>query len=264
MWRLVILPCIFAISVQADPNDLSGGVFILHSPPEINWSCFEQYGACDGYDECGFGIQSCDEQNPRIDDQQETLWYVIAAWTEEKTWCGLEFGLGSYPPDLFAFVAWGPCFPVTGLEIPSSGFPGPNTGTSVTATDPPWSGNFRPVYYFAGYAPYVTPGQIPLTVRPGTEFGGFGNCDLPYAELFPAACFGSLGLFEPGVTCCPEPPVPHVCCVDEKCVLADSEYECTSLAGIWHPEWDSCGPPDPCSGIPAGSTTWGSVKTLYR
>jgi hypothetical protein len=245
MGRLLVLLCVTAIAAQADPNDLTGGVFILHSPPEINWSCYEQYGACDGYDACGFGIQNCEEQNPRIDGPQTTIWYVIAAWSEAKTWCGVEFGLGSYPAEELFITTWGPCFPQTGLEIPTPGFPAPNTGTSIVVIPQPWEGNFQPVYWFIGYDGYGTPGQFPLTVHPVSRFGGFANCAVP-SVLFPAECFGSLGIFEPGVTCCPGSVTPRVCCLGENCLLLDSEYLCTELEGIWHPEWVSCYD-DPCA-----------------
>jgi hypothetical protein len=45
---------------------------------------------------------------------------------------------------------------------------------------------------------------------------------------------------------CPPPPVPHVCCVGEACLIVFAE-ECAEMGGIWHPEWDSCGPPNPCA-----------------
>jgi hypothetical protein len=44
---------------------------------------------------------------------------------------------------------------------------------------------------------------------------------------------------------CPPPPVPHVCCVDEACLII-FEADCAAIGGVWHPEWDSCGPPNPC------------------
>jgi hypothetical protein len=37
-----------------------------------------------------------------------------------------------------------------------------------------------------------------------------------------------------------------VCCVDEQCFVMQ-ETECLALGGVFHPEWDSCGPPNPCA-----------------
>jgi hypothetical protein len=38
----------------------------------------------------------------------------------------------------------------------------------------------------------------------------------------------------------------HVCCVGEVCVIVP-EAECVALGGVFHPELDSCGPPNPCA-----------------
>jgi hypothetical protein len=38
---------------------------------------------------------------------------------------------------------------------------------------------------------------------------------------------------------------PHVCCVDGTCSLV-LQGECEATGGVFHPEWDSCGPPNPC------------------
>ena len=96
MWRLAALLCLSVISVQADPNDLSGGVLILHCPPLQDWSCIYQHGdVCPAYEACDMNIQRCEDQYPRTDESSlAVLWYVIAAWTETKTWGGVEFGLG--------------------------------------------------------------------------------------------------------------------------------------------------------------------------
>lgn len=58
------------------------------------------------------------------------------------------------------------------------------------------------------------------------------------------------------------PPV-KVCCVGQDCYVI-TEDECGSMGGVYHPEWDSCGPPNPCEATPTGHDTWGGVKSLYR
>ena len=55
----------------------------------------------------------------------------------------------------------------------------------------------------------------------------------------------------------------HVCCVGENCFIV-LETECQTMGGIFHPDWDSCGPPNPCQVVPATPDTWGGVKSLYR
>lgn len=60
-------------------------------------------------------------------------------------------------------------------------------------------------------------------------------------------------------------PVPErVCCVGHACYLV-SEEACATLQGDWHPEWESCGPPDPCDVCtPVERSSWGGIKVRYR
>lgn len=58
-------------------------------------------------------------------------------------------------------------------------------------------------------------------------------------------------------------PVMAACCLGEVCQLV-TEPECQELGGIFHPEWDSCGPPNPCESTPANSESWGAIKNRFR
>jgi hypothetical protein len=222
----VVLLAYFAVSgVAADPEDLTGGVFIAHYVPELGYTSDPPAdGWCEAY--APYAIQSCQEQNVRIDvagDELPCIWYVLSAWCEPKVWCGTEFGLGGFDPALFTFVDWEPCFPPTGgLEIPY--FPAePYSGTAFVTTGDPWEGAIVPVYYFGGYA-HAGFGTIPLAVDPATGFGGWADC-LPPVHSFAAECFGALGINAEGTVCLP----------------------------------DSSGGPSPTE---AG--TWGRIKSIYR
>jgi len=196
----LIITIVACPSSGADPADLEGGVFIAHHPATFQYSPGLDW--CEEYDGL-YSISSCEDQNPRIDLDgnlgERSLWYVIAAWTESKTWCGTEFGFGDFDPEIYAFLEYGGCIP-NDLSISTDGWPGPNEGTAVTATDVQWDGNFQAVYYFIGYA--YNEGQIPLDVDPDLSFGGFGNCATP-SETWAAADYGAMGLFQDGVTMCP-------------------------------------------------------------
>ncbi len=294
--------------VMAQVTDLSGGVFIAHRPPTMEFSVPPQ-GWCDYYIE-DYGISSCNEQYNRIDATgQGSVWFVLAAWEEDKQWCGTEFGFGDYNPDIYHLVNWGPCFPHMGWELSTPGWPGPREGTMfVIAGDPytPWYGNFVPVYYFVGYA--YGEGVIPLDSTPGRgllgrpDFGGTCNC-LAQPVVYPAECFGAMGISTAGSPCCPS-NLLHVCCLAEQCMLMSDDEQCMQAGGVWHPEWDSCEPnpcsppeavccigavctivteaecnalggewhgewgscvPNPCEPpSPTNGTTWGFIKALYR
>lgn len=227
----------------AQPDILTDGVFIFHSPPGLVYtSDITDY--CPVYAQ--YAITRCDQENPQVMSGTGAVWYVLAAWNDAKHWCGTEFGLGAYDPGIVGIAAYGQC-PTSALVIPYGTWPGPNTGISLAAAGTPWDGNFQPVYWFGAYAYY--PGLVPLTAHPGTGFGGFADCLTPPTS-YPAYAYGAMGLYQTGVPACPPVPTQHVCCVGELCYLVLTADECAAMGGVYHPEWDSCGPPNPCEVIP--------------
>ena len=251
------LPCLVAClalclsiltSANADPSDLSGGVFIAHAPPSLEYS--SGYDWCERYQKV-HSISSCEEQNPRIDLDgnlgERSVWYVIAAWEEEKEWCGTEFGFGSFDPAIYSFLDWGACLP-NELEISTTNWPGPNEGTAVVATDTRWEGNFPAVYYFSGYA--YSQGQIPVAEDPAKAFGGFANCAVPGERWEPQ--YGAIGIFQDGASVCPGVvptdelemlfhEYPAVCCLGNSCSVL-LERDCQALRGTYYPDRVFCGP----------------------
>jgi hypothetical protein len=258
----LILVAFVVVGVAADPQNLSGGVFIAHYVPELGYTTEPPPGGwCEAY--APFAIQSCEEQNVRIDVTGDALactWYVLSAWWEPKEWCGTEFGLGGFDPALFTFLEWHPCYPPTGgLEI-GNFEPEPYHGTAFVTTGDPWEGDIVPVFCLGGYANPES-GSIPLGVDPATGFGGWANCASP-PEAFMADCFGALGINAEGTVCIPAEPIA-VCCTGCLCTLTTAAG-CDSLGGIFHPTWPSC-TPDPCvTPSPVESGTWGRIKVMYR
>jgi hypothetical protein len=225
---------------HAQPEILSDGVFITHYPPGSVYTNSDQ---CEWYAQ--YAITDCAAQNPRF-DAAHGVWYVLAAWYSDKSFCGLEFGFGTYPVDAAGFLASGGC-PSSALPIPSSeDWPGPNTGVSLAATSESWNGNLLPVYWFDMYSYYAT--VIPLGVNPATSFGGFANCLTPPVS-YGAVAFGAMGVLMDGQAVCPPPPGQVVCCVGEACVLVFTSDECAGMGGVFHPEWSSCDG-DPCAPPP--------------
>jgi hypothetical protein len=269
MKRLLLLTMLLWLAHApgtADPLDLEGGVFICHHPPALVWS-HEGYpeGWCRHYLD-HHAIHSCAEQNPRLDatGMDWTVWYVIAAWAEEKTWCGAEFGLGPFDPQLFTFTQWGPCFPSQGLEIRTPGWPGTRQGVALAIVDAPWAGNFVPIYWFEGYS-YGGAGLIPLSVDPRTAFAGTSDCNAPLEKVYHYGLgqLGALGVGADGIAVCPIDESLGVCCVNAACHLL-TEEECAALQGAFHPAWHSCEPENPCAPTPDAPGTWGALKDRYR
>ncbi len=241
----VLAMLIVTTGVWADPSNLSGGVLIAHHDPAYTWSPPVPY--CDWYTSHPINGQS---QVINTLSGGLNVWYVLAAWEyEAKTWCGTEFGFGAFNTDLFYLVEYGPCFPATGLEIPSPGWPGPNEGTAFVTTGSPWSGNWLAVYFFAGYAYGYTYGAtaIPIGIDPPTAFCGFSNCENPpMVYSVPGHARGAMGVNMPGYTPSFYGLPDWACCFTEApyCRMLP-ETDCLLQGGTWlGPEW-TCNP-DPC------------------
>ena len=250
----------------ADPTDLFGGVLIAHYPPQMTY-CYVP--ACDYYNDT-VAISDPSEQVNRTDrisyGGEIDIWYVIAAFTEEKTWCGTQFGLGDYNPYVFYMMQSGNCLEYS-LEIPTPGWPGPLTGISIAATTTQYEGNYQPIYYFIGYTYYaaqgiMTPTVIPVTVDPSQNFIGFGNCVAP-AGVWPAEG-GALGVFTDGVAVYPqEPEPPSACCFPDGSCLVMIPGFCELGGGV--PYNDTLCDPNPCPPPTASDEdSWGTIKSLYR
>ncbi len=289
-------------AARGDPSDLAWGVFITHHVPELAFTTAPPpEGWCGAY--WSHPLEVCADQNARVDvnGRRGCVWFVLAAWEENKVWCEAEFGFGEYDPRVFSFLDRGPCFPGTGLEVPTSGWPGPNEGIALAAQGTPWAGNFMPVYRFGGYAySYYGAEIIPLGPNPATGSAGTTNCVQP-AHSWATIELGGLGINTDGIVVCPEglrsaccdpvtyechmlsqgdcgtigghwAPVPfqcphacdlRVCCHYGSCLIL-SAPECFNIGGIGYGMWVSCDP-NPCGGpSPLEDASWGRIKALYR
>ncbi len=245
-WALAVLVLVGSGALAQEDN-LAGGVIITHYPTGIVFSDMGYpEGWCQHYLN-NYAITDAANQNPRIDTEDPTIWYLLVAWEGDKKFCGVDFGFGAYNAAAYTFVEHGACYPGAGggLEIPTAGWPGPSQGTSITCTgEPKWTGNYVPIYYFIGYAYTATPGQIPISVDPASSLLEIGNC-MGTPITYPFVCAGKLGLFQDGVACTPVVPPSACCFAGGECQLLSQE-ECDALLGQWHPESGSCGPPSPC------------------
>ncbi|MCK4413204.1 MAG: right-handed parallel beta-helix repeat-containing protein [Candidatus Eisenbacteria sp.] len=236
--------------VSDDADDLSAGVLITHHPPGLQYTGGTPSGGWGQHYSDNWQLPACEDQNPRIDDDGSTclIWYVLAAWPEEKRCCGGEFGLGPYDPALFGILDHGPGYPAVTTQTPTAGWPGPDEGVAVFSGEMgAHYGNYVPIYWFAGYTGGAGSGQIPLVPNPATSRAGTYGCDSG-GGFFDASCLGVLGINTEGVACCPAPPPDHaVCCVAGDCMIT-TVSECTGLGGAWHAAWASC-LPNPCPAV---------------
>jgi hypothetical protein len=232
-----------ARQAPALPDDLSNGAFITHyvapvqytvdPPPEGSWPA--HYLA-------NYAISDCDDQVTAIpgDTGEARLWFVLAAWSEDKIWHGATFGI-DYTLGTYMVEEFGPCFPHEGLTQPSGGWPAPGSGIALTVSgDPyvPWSGNFTPIYYFWGYS--YGSGKISLIPNPGMHFIGVANI---YSGEFEIEFNrrGAMGLGgAPGVRVCPP---RGACCLagGNDCQFMMLE-ECLSAGGHFLGDATTCEP----------------------
>jgi len=247
MLTVSLLPC------QADQDDLSQGVFIPHAVPEMSFTADPPPGGwCQAYLE--HAIHSHEDQiNSMAGPLDNVMWFILSAWEEDKRWSAVEFGFLDYNPDLFAIYDYGPCYPATGgIEISTLNWPGPNGGTALAWSSLPWTGNYAPVYYFAGYVYAPSFGQtvIPLGLDPATGFCGWAGVPVPPQEYAPV-CLGALGINTVGEACQPAVVQPErsACCLPSGACVILSEDPCLAGGGEWLAGTPGCDP-DPCLTLP--------------
>ena len=161
------------------------------------------------------------------------------------------------------YLESGACVP-NSLEITTSGWPGPNEGTTIAGNGDIWTGNYIPIYYFIGYA--YSEGIIRIGINPQTEESRFGNCNEPSIS-WDIEEHGVMGIFTFGAYSCPDDDPtssgPRACCVDDVCFRVEIE-ECIELGGEFLVEIESCDP-NPCEQhSPITYPSWGLLKSLYQ
>jgi len=236
----------------ANEDDLRGGVLITHAPPTMNFTTHDPPDWCEEY-EAGHAIDHHSEQVVRIDtedDEDPVIWFVLAAWHEEKRVCAVEFGLGSYNRHVFVPTDHQPCG-THWLTLPTTDPPWPQPLSGIAIA---WlsqyapTGNYIPIYYFGGYV-YASSGPttIPLVEDPGPlgPLIGFANCPA-YPEVFEATG-GALGINTEGVPVAPVVPPSIRACCDESdvCTLLTAE-DCAAAGGDWLPDSLQCHNPGTC------------------
>ena len=255
--------CVFAAvlllgpTAMADEHMLNGGALIVHHEAAIAYSVDEPPGGwCAAY--TPYAISDPTQEVVRLDGAGKFVWYVLAAWNEPKEWCGVQFGFDDYSLACWSFLECEPCYPVDGLELSSSNWPGPNEGTAIVTTVAPWEGNWLPVYKFSGYAYAQSYGStvIPITdYDPGIgPFCGFSNCLNPPQDFLVEPNVGTeirrggMGINTDGLRAAPQEFVTTaVCCIGTYCLL-ETEAACDYLGGEWHVDETTCWP-NPCESV---------------
>ena len=211
---------------------------------------------------------TCEEMIPASSPDPGGLvdWFlavVVSPLANTPNFNTVVFGLGAYDSGLAYVGFFGPCV-VGALEVTTTGWPGPGTGTAVSWSPDCLYGYMEPVYYFGIYI--YGSADVPLTDHPVQDSGVVDCSANPVTDLFGG--YGAMGVGGsagsnpdcPGVE-----PVPWACCFGPTCVMLTQD-DCTDQGGdSWH-DGVECGPNDePCDGeTPTQDTTWGSIKNIYR
>jgi hypothetical protein len=258
-WVLLLLAvnALVVPSALADVNNLANGALIAHHVTAASYTTDVPTGSwCTYYSGLGDKVTTCDQQVNEIAGSMNgnKLWFVLAAWTEDKVCPSVQFGLDYTPSNGvdagYQIMEQGACYPVSGLEIAGPTWPAPGNGIALTCTgDVNWSGNYIPVYYFWGYT--YGAGTVDLVPDPQVPFIGFSNINGDESWV-DAERRGKMGLGgTAGLKVCPlPPPEPGACCFDggNVCQLV-TPAECTSLGGNFQGAGTVCDP-NPCP------TTW--------
>jgi len=80
---LLVALMVLVSLTHADPDDLSGGVFIVHAPPGVLYTSNVTTWCDSTY------LADCEDQVNTIEANAEAVWFVLSAWNEEKSFSGV-------------------------------------------------------------------------------------------------------------------------------------------------------------------------------
>lgn len=126
-------------------------------------------------------------------DENGVLWFLVVASSSgyDTNINTVTFGLGSYDSGACYIASYGPCHPeLNPLEIPSDGWPGPNSGTSVTWAPDCLTESLEAVYFFGVYA--YSAATVPLGPFYPNQEEMVVSCD-DFPEEDAIAGFGAMG-----------------------------------------------------------------------
>ena len=104
---------------------------------------------------------------------------------------------------------------------------------------------------------------------PPPEYACCFNLDEACYMMSQAACIEAGGIWNDGQVCTAsggtfDCPLWRVCCVNEECSIT-TEIGCGQMGGVWHVDWTSCEPDNPCEiPVPVSPDSWGAIKSIYR
>ncbi len=191
---LLLALLLIAPLAHADSDDLSGGVLLVHAPPSLTYTASASW--CDSTH-----LEDCEDQVTSIptDSSKTVVWFILSAWSEEKSFTAVEFGLGDFDPESYLFSESGLCLDHA-MALYHGDWPGPNTGVAIASNDDAWTGQLVPIFWAAGIN-YAVADTIPITENPATEHAGWVSGES--RTTYDAECLGALGLARPGAVCCP-------------------------------------------------------------
>ena len=225
-----------------DPSYLSGGAFILHAPPGLNYSLDPPAaGWCDESvwrTDCAGQVNSIASS-----DTDARVWYILSSFNEPKTFKVVEYGI-LYDPDLFLYAAAELCTPSAALTIehPASGsWPAAGSGIAIALRgEPYWRGTMIPTGVIHGYH-YTHLDPTTITLGPMPASGGIGWLS-PNGQTYTPECIGVLGIDMPGKACCWKDPLKACCLPNGHCVDVFERHSCEMLGGTMH-EGVTCAAP---------------------
>ncbi|MBU1947871.1 MAG: hypothetical protein KJ927_04100, partial [Candidatus Eisenbacteria bacterium] len=206
----------------------------------------------------------CEDLRPyAAPDSFGVEWFIVVAVsrpTYDTQISHVTFGIGDYDPDLLEIVYAQPCMtPPRPLEIPTLNWPGPNSGTTLSWSPACLDGGIQPVYNFGVYA--YGPGSIPLDAHPIFPTGVVDCMVDTQKDLFDGmgvmGCRGNIGQ-NPN---CPSEEEMGACCFFSSCKQMTKD-KCRAQGGDWVE--GPCDEQSCLTAVPTKTSTWGSIKSLYR
>jgi hypothetical protein len=238
-----------AMALTMNGTNEGGVLLLLHHPTTVY--TVDPYDYClDGYDLCDQPCDITQEYGMQDYGGAGTVKYVLAYFPPgvPVAVAGAQFGIMGYDPYCVLIGNAGPCIGPSGLEIPGDGWPGPDTGTSLTFGPVVYNQCF-PVYwlYTYSYCPYYCSGTMMcLGPNPDSGQGQFGDDSAP-PVLQDITGYGCYGFCMPGYVPC----YFGACCIGFDCYQFTEDW-CMYMGGTFMGIDVPCDP-GLCGGAPEGA-----------
>jgi hypothetical protein len=236
---LTVALCLTFGSAQAGPN--SNGAIIVHTNDSYTYNSLTVCTTTLGQPaNCAAAITTTSKATAAV------VWFMAAFLpTASPAVASVYFGINFDDVNLDPSTKFAPCGPGGTVEAPDTGWPGNAAGNSVGLGSPVVGNTLFRFYYFKVDEFLGSAGPFLCSaVNPTGGFAAFYDNGFPPAQD-DITSFGCVRWYAAGQNNCPQVQASGACCLPDGSCTVTAQIDCAA-PGIWHSEWTTCTPINPC------------------